>query len=59
MGIGVGRVESKCEEGGGGDEVLREGRVKDEVCNNRTVVCVWLRMGVIELPGPTFEGVEV
>ena len=40
LGIWVGRVESKCEEGGGGDEVLWEGGVEDEVCNDRTVVCV-------------------
>jgi hypothetical protein len=55
----VGRVKSQCEEGEGGDEVLREGGVEDEVCNDRTIICVWLGMGAFELPGPTFEGVEV
>ena len=59
VGIWVGRVKSKREEGGGGNEVLREGSVEDEVCNDRAMVCVWLGMGVFELPGPTFEGVEV
>jgi len=36
----MGGLKAKCEEGGGGDEVLREGSVEDEICNDRTVVCV-------------------
>lgn len=55
LGIWVGRLESKCEEGEGGDEVLGERGVEDEICNDRTIICV----GVFELPGSTFEGVEV